>query len=79
MTGQGIRIPKSQFLGGATAVQSSLRRRIATSPIAQAAAVPLSSALSDRAERSGRHYLFFKEQPLDHWWPGDGIGAAWAG
>jgi predicted O-methyltransferase YrrM len=37
-----------------------------------------SSALSDWAERSGRHFLFFKEQPLDHWWPGDGIGAAWA-
>lgn len=36
-----------------------------------------SSALSDWAERNGRHYLFFKEQPLDHWWPGDGIGAAW--
>jgi hypothetical protein len=38
-----------------------------------------SSALSDWAERSGRHYLFFKEQPRDHWWPGDGIGAAWSG
>ena len=38
-----------------------------------------SSALSDWAERTGRHYLFFKEQPLHHWWPGDGIGAAWAG
>jgi hypothetical protein len=38
-----------------------------------------SSALSDWAERNGRHYLFFKEKPLDHWWPGDGIGAAWAG
>ena len=38
-----------------------------------------SSALSDWAERNGRRYLFFKEQPLDHWWPGDGIGAAWAG
>jgi predicted O-methyltransferase YrrM len=38
-----------------------------------------SSALSDWAERRGRHYLFFKEQPLDHWWPGDGIGASWAG
>jgi hypothetical protein len=36
-----------------------------------------SSALSDWAERTGHHYLFFKEQPLDHWWPGDGIGAAW--
>ena len=38
-----------------------------------------SSALSDWAERTGRHYLFFKEQPSGHWWPGDGIGAAWAG
>lgn len=38
-----------------------------------------SSALSDWAERGGRHYLFFKEQPRDHWWPGDGIGAAWTG
>jgi len=37
-----------------------------------------SAALSDWAERSGRHYLFFKEDPIDHWWPGDGIGAAWA-
>ena len=36
-----------------------------------------SSALSDWAERTGRHYLFFKEQPRHHWWPGDGIGAAW--
>jgi Methyltransferase domain len=37
-----------------------------------------SAALSDWAEQSGRHYLFFKEHPADHWWPGDGIGAAWA-
>lgn len=37
-----------------------------------------SSALSDWAERTGRRYLFFKEQPRNHWWPGDGIGAAWA-
>jgi hypothetical protein len=38
-----------------------------------------SSALSDWAERTSRHYLFFKEQPSDHWWPGDGIGASWGG
>jgi predicted O-methyltransferase YrrM len=37
-----------------------------------------SSALSDWAERTGHRYLFFKEQPVGHWWPGDGIGAAWA-
>ena len=37
-----------------------------------------SAALSDWAERTGRHYLFFKETPRHHWWPGDGIGVAWA-
>ncbi len=36
-----------------------------------------SAALSNWAEQTGRRYLFFKEQPLNHWWPGDGIGAAW--
>lgn len=37
-----------------------------------------SAALSHWAERVGRQYLFFKEQPVNHWWPGDGIGAAYA-
>jgi hypothetical protein len=36
-----------------------------------------SAALSHWAEATGRHYLFFKEQPINHWWPGDGIGVAW--
>ena len=56
----------------------------AVEPVLRADAIVLSDnahesrALSDWAERTGRHYLFFKEQPLNHWWPGDGIGAAWA-
>jgi predicted O-methyltransferase YrrM len=37
-----------------------------------------SAALSDWAQRTGRHYLFFGEEPQNHWWRGDGIGAAWA-
>ena len=37
-----------------------------------------SAALSEWSERNGRQYLFFKEQPVNHWWPGDGIGVAWA-
>jgi len=37
-----------------------------------------SAALSDWAERTGHRYLFFRENPRDHWWPGDGIGVAWA-
>lgn len=28
------------------------------------------------AERIGKSFLYFQDQPLDHWWPGDGIGAA---
>jgi predicted O-methyltransferase YrrM len=33
-------------------------------------------ALFQFARRSGRHFLFFKECPKDHWYPGAGIGAA---
>lgn len=38
-----------------------------------------SAALSDWAGRTGRQYLFFKELPARHWWPGDGLGVAWDG
>jgi predicted O-methyltransferase YrrM len=36
-------------------------------------------ALSSWAEQTGRRFLFFREQPHDHWYPGAGIGAAWFG
>lgn len=32
--------------------------------------------LLEFAERNGRHFLFFQEQPKGHWYPGAGIGAA---
>ncbi len=32
--------------------------------------------LREFAQRLGRSYLFFQEQPRDHWWPGEGIGVA---
>jgi predicted O-methyltransferase YrrM len=35
--------------------------------------------LSRHAERTGRHFLAFTERPARHWYPGDGIGAAWRG
>ncbi len=35
------------------------------------------SALSDWAAETGRSFLFFQEQPLNHWYPGGGAGAAW--
>ncbi len=28
------------------------------------------------ARKTGRHFLYFAEQPKDHWWPGEGIGVA---
>lgn len=32
--------------------------------------------LADWAQERGRRFLFFAEQPHDHWYPGAGIGAA---
>ncbi|RBY75310.1 class I SAM-dependent methyltransferase [Geodermatophilus sp. TF02-6] len=36
----------------------------------------VTDALSAWAEKTGRQFLFFREEPADHWYPGDGIGAA---
>jgi len=33
-------------------------------------------ALLEHAEATGREFLFFREAPVDHWFPGDGLGAA---
>jgi hypothetical protein len=32
--------------------------------------------LREFAARLGRSFLYFQDQPSDHWWPGDGIGVA---
>ncbi len=32
--------------------------------------------MRDFAERIGKSFLYFQDAPKDHWWPGDGIGAA---
>jgi len=29
------------------------------------------------AEKTGREFIFFKEEPADHWYPGAGMGIAW--
>ena len=34
------------------------------------------SKLLEFAQRSQRSFLYFQDQPHDHWWPGDGIGTA---
>ncbi|PXY37846.1 class I SAM-dependent methyltransferase [Prauserella flavalba] len=35
--------------------------------------------LIEHAEKTGRRFLYFQEQPEDHWHPGDGTGIAWTG
>jgi hypothetical protein len=35
-----------------------------------------SDALVEWAERTGRRFTFFREKPADHWFLGEGIGAA---
>jgi predicted O-methyltransferase YrrM len=34
------------------------------------------SKLLEFAQRIEKSFLYFQDQPKDHWWPGDGIGAA---
>jgi predicted O-methyltransferase YrrM len=33
--------------------------------------------LARYARQTGRRFLYYREEPLRHWYPGDGIGAAW--
>jgi predicted O-methyltransferase YrrM len=35
-----------------------------------------SSKMREFARRIGKSFLYFQDQPKNHWWPGDGIGAA---
>jgi predicted O-methyltransferase YrrM len=37
----------------------------------------VTDVLPSHAERTGRKFLYFAEQPANHWFPGDGIGVAW--
>ncbi|NUT32013.1 MAG: class I SAM-dependent methyltransferase [Hamadaea sp.] len=39
--------------------------------------VTKTDVLMRHAEATGRRFLAFREQPAGHWYPGDGIGAAW--
>jgi predicted O-methyltransferase YrrM len=37
-----------------------------------------SPKLREFAARIGKTFLFFQDQPVDHWWPGDGIGTVFS-
>ena len=55
---------------------------VAIEPRLHAASLVLSdnsqqtSKMREFAARIGRSFLYFQDQPKNHWWPGDGIGAA---
>jgi predicted O-methyltransferase YrrM len=36
----------------------------------------MTTKLLEFAQLTGRNFLFFQDQPKEHWWPGDGIGTA---
>lgn len=37
----------------------------------------VTNVLAKHAEATGRRFLYFREQPARHWFPGEGIGVAW--
>ncbi|MEH0845668.1 class I SAM-dependent methyltransferase [Micromonospora sp. CPCC 205711] len=39
--------------------------------------VTTTNVLAEHAERTGRRFLAYRETPVNHWYPGDGIGVAW--
>ncbi|MGW5670119.1 class I SAM-dependent methyltransferase [Micromonospora sp. NPDC003776] len=39
--------------------------------------VTATNVLAEHAERTGRRFLAYRETPVRHWYPGDGIGVAW--
>ncbi|GLZ57745.1 MULTISPECIES: O-methyltransferase [Micromonospora] len=39
--------------------------------------VTSTNVLAEHAERTGRRFLAYRESPVNHWYPGDGIGVAW--
>jgi predicted O-methyltransferase YrrM len=39
--------------------------------------VTTTRVLSEYAEKTARRFIAFTERPARHWYPGDGIGAAW--
>jgi predicted O-methyltransferase YrrM len=51
--------------------------RLAEDAIVLSDNVTKTDVLPRFAESTGRRFLAFREQPARHWYPGDGIGAAW--
>ena len=61
-----------------TAELSAVEVRLSPQAVVLSDNAHATDALMVWAERTGRPFAFFAERPDDHWYPGDGIGAAWA-
>ena len=55
---------------------SAIENKLSESAIVLSDNAHVTDELLRFAERTNRQFLFFKEQPADHWYPGAGIGAA---
>jgi predicted O-methyltransferase YrrM len=55
----------------------SIEARLAPNAVVLSDNAEVTTELAQWAERNGRRFLFFAEEPRDHWFPGGGIGAAW--
>jgi len=55
----------------------TVEQRLAPGALLLTDNVTSTDVLARYAERTGRRFLAWTERPKRHWFPGDGIGAAW--
>ena len=55
---------------------SAIRERLSTSALVLSDNADQTDELLKFANATGRHFLYFADKPLNHWWTGDGIGVA---
>jgi predicted O-methyltransferase YrrM len=56
---------------------AAVEERLAPGALLLTDNVTVTNVLPRHAEATGRRFLAFTERPARHWYPGDGIGAAW--
>ncbi|MGW0435476.1 class I SAM-dependent methyltransferase [Micromonospora sp. NPDC003197] len=55
----------------------AIEAKLAPSALLLTDNVTMTNVLAEHAGRTGRRFLAYRETPVRHWFPGDGIGAAW--
>ena len=55
----------------------AIREKLSTGAIVISDNAEMTDELLQFADRTDRSFLFFREEPIQHWSPGGGIGAAW--